>query len=170
MYQFKACVNVIEACYVAQGTHPELTKVVSPKMIEVDVSTHPSVITRYQAKAERKTDCEQHLACIFIIGACNVRYRDTERDFHNEYLKDKDAYPNTFEAVLKYMNCYKTLNKPGRYKKPHRENEEKGLAFAKHGRGKSTGKKQKYNKNDESHCFHCVIEDHWANNGPELNK
>ena len=64
-----------------------------------------------------------------------------KRDFHNEYLKDKYAHPKIFEAALKYMNYYQTLNNPGVYKKPHRKNEESGLAFAQQSGHKTTGKK-----------------------------
>ena len=62
------------------------------------------------------------------------------------------------------MNDYHTLNKPGGYKKPHSKNDEARLEFAQHGGGKTTGQKHKYNKNGESHCFHCGSEDHWAKN------
>ena len=92
------------------------------------------------------------------------------RDFNNEYLKDKDVYPNTFEAALKYMNYYHTLNKPVGYKKPHRKNQELGLEFAQHVRGKAKGQKQKYNNNGESHFFQYGSEYNWANNCPELSK
>ena len=87
------------------------------------MSTYPSVVTSDQAKVARKTSREQYLACIFISGVCNIIYRAMKRYFHNEYLKDKDAYPKKFEANLNYINDYQTLNKPGEYKKPHRKNE-----------------------------------------------
>ena len=121
--QFKAYINVIEAYVGTPGAHPGLTKVVLAEMLGVDISTYPSGVISDQAKAARKTAREQYLACIFISGACNVRYGSTKRYLHNEYLKDKDAYPKKFEAALKYMNDYQTLNKPVGYKKIHRKNE-----------------------------------------------
>ena len=107
----------------------------------VDMYTHSSGIKSDHPKAARKTSRERYLACIFISGACNVIYGAMTRYFHNEYLKDKYAYPKTFEADLKYMNNYQTLNNPGGNNKPHRKNEESGLVFAQHGEGKTTGKK-----------------------------
>ena len=50
-----------------------------------------------------------------------------KRDLHNEYLKEKDAHPKKFEAALKYMNDYQTLNNPGGYKKPQRKDKEAWL-------------------------------------------
>ena len=49
------------------------------------------------------------MACLFLSGSCNVRYRATERDLYNEHLKNNDTYPKTFEAALKNMNDYQTL-------------------------------------------------------------
>ena len=37
------------------------------------------------------------------------------------------------------MNYYRTLNKPGGYKKPHRKNEELVLEITQHGGGKAKG-------------------------------
>ena len=107
----------------------------------VDMSTYPSGVKSDQSRAESNTYREQYLACIFISGACNVRDGAMNRDFQNEYLKDKDAHPNTFEAALNYMNDYQNLNKHGRYKKPHRKNEEQRLVFAQNGGGNTTGQK-----------------------------
>ena len=168
--KFKACVDVIEAYGGTPGAHLGLTKVVLTEIPGVDMSTYPSVITSDQARAARKNDCERYLAYLFISGTCNVRYGAMKIYFHNEYLKDKDAYPKKFDADLKYMNGYQTLNKPGGYNKPQRKNEESGLAFSQHSRGKATGQKHKYNNNGELHCFLCGSEDHWANNFPELIK
>ena len=87
------------------------------------MTTYPSTITSDQAKAARKTARERYLACLLISGAYNLRYGVMKRDFHNEYLKDRDAYPKKFETDLKYMNIYQTPNKNGRYKKPKSKNE-----------------------------------------------
>ena len=116
-------------------------------MLGVDISTYPSGFISDQAKAARKAAREKYLACIFISGACNVRYGYTKRYLHNEYLKDKDAYPKKFEAYLKYMNDYQKLNKSVGYKELHRK-KKSGLTLAQNGGGNTTGKKQKYNKRD----------------------
>ena len=79
----------------------------------VDIYTHPLEVTTDQSKAERKAAREQYFACLFISGSCSVRYGTMKIYFYNEYLKDKDAYRNTFDADLKYMNDYQTLNKTG---------------------------------------------------------
>ena len=67
------------------------------------------------------------------------------------------------------MNDYQNLNKAGGCKKKTRKakNQEWHLLSLVETRPQ---KKQKYNKNGESHFFHCGGEDHWANNCPELNK
>ena len=110
------------------------------------MSTYPSLVTSDQSKAEMRTAREQYLACLFISGACNVIYGDMKRYFHNEYLKDKDAYPKTFEWDLKYVNYYQTLNKPGGYKKKHKKNKEVGLVFSHHGGGNTTRGKRNTTK------------------------
>ena len=140
MDQFKACVNVIESYSGTPGEHPGITKEIISEMPGADMSIYTSEVTSDQDRAARKTAREQYLAYIFISGACNVIYGAMTRYFHNEYLKDKYAYPKTFEADLKYMNNYQTLNNPGGNNKPHRKNEESGLVFAQHGEGKTTGK------------------------------
>ena len=68
------------------------------------------------------------------------------------------------------MNYYRTLNKPGGYKKPHRKNEELVLEITQHGGGKAKGQKHKSNKNGESHCFQCESEYYWVNFVTELRK
>ena len=77
------------------------------------MSTYYSGVTSDQSKAARNIDRERYLAYLFISGACSVRYGSMKRDLHNEQLKYKDAYPNTFEEDLKYINDYHTINKPG---------------------------------------------------------
>ena len=121
--QFKIYVDVIKAYNRTPDAHPGLTKFVLAEFPGVDMTTYPSGVTGDQAKATRKTACEKYLACLFISGDCNVRYGVTKRDFHNNYIKDKDLHPKKFEMALKYMNDCQTLNKSGRYKKPHRTNE-----------------------------------------------
>ena len=110
---FKACVDVIKAYGGKPGAHPELIKDVLPEIPGVDMSTCPSGATDDQAKTARNISHERYLSCLFISGAYNVRYRATRRYFHNEYLKDKDVYPKTFDSDIKYMNNYQMLNKPG---------------------------------------------------------
>ena len=122
--QFKSCVDVTKAYGGTPGSHPGLTKDVIAEMIGVDMSTYYSGVTSDQSKAARNIDRERYLAYLFISGACSVRYGSMKRDLHNEYLKEKDAHPKKFEAALKYMNDYQTLNNPGGYKKPQRKDKE----------------------------------------------
>ena len=99
--QLKACVDVIGACNGAQESHPGRMENVIAEIQGLDMSTYPSVVKSHQDKAARNTACEQYLAFLFIIGACNVRYGAMKRYFYYEYLKGKDVYPKKYEAALK---------------------------------------------------------------------
>ena len=82
--QFKACVDFIEAYGGTPGSHPGITKDELAEMPGVDMSTYPSGVTSDQAKEAKKTALERYLTCLFIIGACYVRYRATKRYFHSK--------------------------------------------------------------------------------------
>ena len=56
--------------------------------------------------AERGS-CDEYFACLFILVADGGRYQGLKRALDNQYLMDKDAYPETLPQALKLLEQFK---------------------------------------------------------------
>ena len=54
--------------------------------------------------AERGS-CDEYLACLFILVPDGGRYQSLKGALDNQYLMDKDAYPETLPQALKFNDA-----------------------------------------------------------------
>ena len=80
--EFKALVEVIETYDGQVGEHPGLMKM-SLTEVSLDVGT-ASDDKKTSAKKKGK---DKYIACLFLVGADNVRYRQLKIDLDNSFLK-----------------------------------------------------------------------------------
>ena len=52
--------------------------------------------------------CDKYLACLFILVADGGRYQGLKRALDNQYLMDKDVYPENLPQALKLLEQFKS--------------------------------------------------------------
>ena len=57
--------------------------------------------------AERGS-CDEYLACLFILVADGDRYQGLKQALDNQYLMEKNAYPETLPQALKLLEQFKS--------------------------------------------------------------
>ena len=139
-----------------------------------------------RAEAETQTS-DAVKAALFISGSDKRRYGELKNDLGNNYLMGIYQYPDTTEKARVLLRNYK----PPSQQQRHQTRDDTGVAFIKIRRGDSGGRGRdnrggrsegtgrgnvttvsaiskeesvaRYNRNGETHCFHCGEEGHWAN-------
>ena len=103
--------------------------------------------------AERQS-CDKYLACRFILVADGGRYQGLKRAPDNQYLMDKDAYPETLPQALKLLEQFKPeLFADAATGEPAGDS---GVAFTQ-------------TNNYLPTCFKCGTKGHTVNNCPKLD-
>ena len=142
-----------------------------------------------RAEAETETS-DAFKAALLISGADKRRYGGLNNDLGNNYLLGTDQYPDTTKKAKVLLGNYK----PPRQQQCQHPRYDGGVAFIQRGRGdpggrgrcdrggrsgvagignattvssiREEGSNARSNRNEDTHCFHCGEEGHWANMCP----
>ena len=103
--------------------------------------------------AERQS-CDKYLACLFILVADGGRQQGLKQALDNQYLMNKDAYPETLPQALKMLEQFKSeLFADAATGEPAGDS---GVAFAQ-------------TKSYLPTSFNCGVKGHTVNDCPKLN-
>ena len=107
---FQANVDTINTHGGSAGRHPKLFDehvacLMSERGLDPD-SDDIDGLKKAIIDAERGS-CDEYLACLFILVADSGRYQGLKQDLDNQYLMDKDAYPETLPQALKLLEQFK---------------------------------------------------------------
>ena len=72
----------------------------------LDPDSDADEIEKVMKDAERQS-CDEYLACLFILVADGGMHQGLKRALDNQYLMDKDAYPETLSQALKLLEQIK---------------------------------------------------------------
>ena len=103
---FQANVNTINTHGGSTGRHPQLfdehvARLMSERGLDPD-SDDTDELIHVIIDAERGS-CNESLACLFILVADGGRYQGLKQALDNQYLMDKDAYPEILPQALKLL-------------------------------------------------------------------
>ena len=103
---FQANVDTINTHGGSAGRHPKLfdehvARLMSERGLDPD-SDDVDELKKVIRDAERQS-FDMYLACLFILLADGGRYQGLKQALDNQYLMDKDAYPETLPQALKLL-------------------------------------------------------------------
>ena len=106
---FQANVDTINTHGGSAGRHPKLfnehvARLVAKRGLDSDDSDG---LEKAIIDAERSS-CDEYLACLFILVADGDRYQGIKQALDNQYLMDKDAYPEKLPQALKLLEQFKS--------------------------------------------------------------
>ena len=153
---FQANVDTINTHGGSAGRHSKLfdeyvTRLMSER--DLDPDSDADKIEKVMKDAEDGS-CDEYLACLFILVADGGRYQGLKRALDNQYLMDKDAYPETLPQALKLLEQFKPES------------------FADAATGKPAGDSGVAFVQIEDYlptCFKCGTKGHTVNNYPKLD-
>ena len=78
----------------------------SKRGLDDECDKHGADYKKVMLDTERGS-CDKYLACLFILVADGGRYQGLKRALDNQYLMDKDVYPETLPQALKLLEQFK---------------------------------------------------------------